>query len=260
LVVGVLANARHLPAGRSRAGDHHLNFHDYRDNLVDVMPSIIDFERAWKLAEPVRPASPLWALVGVGGDELTAYGIDLAEAGAFVIGGPSKTGRSTALLNMARSLLAGGASVVALCPRPSPLTALDVPVLRGPLVGAEVTAALAGHTCPLAVIIDDAEAMARTEADDAVKDYLRTSGPGRVALIVAGQIEDLKMELRGTIVEARKAKTGLLLSPPSTLDGDLLGLRLPRNLVGRMPPGRGLLARNGESVTIQVPLATEVVP
>jgi len=35
LVVGVLANARHLPAGRSRAGDHHLNFHDYRDNLAD---------------------------------------------------------------------------------------------------------------------------------------------------------------------------------------------------------------------------------
>jgi hypothetical protein len=26
-------NARHLPAGRSRAGDRHLNFHDYQDNL-----------------------------------------------------------------------------------------------------------------------------------------------------------------------------------------------------------------------------------
>jgi hypothetical protein len=28
-----LAVARHLPAGRHRAGDRHLNFHDYWDNL-----------------------------------------------------------------------------------------------------------------------------------------------------------------------------------------------------------------------------------
>jgi hypothetical protein len=28
-----LAVARHLPAGRHRAGDRHLKFHDYRDNL-----------------------------------------------------------------------------------------------------------------------------------------------------------------------------------------------------------------------------------
>jgi len=27
-------NARHLPDGRSRAGDRHLKFHDARDNLV----------------------------------------------------------------------------------------------------------------------------------------------------------------------------------------------------------------------------------
>ena len=28
-----MASARHLPAGRHRAGDRHLKFHDYRDNL-----------------------------------------------------------------------------------------------------------------------------------------------------------------------------------------------------------------------------------
>ena len=220
---------------------------------VDVMPTAIRFDQAWKLAETVRPASPLWAMVGVGGDELTAYGVDLAQVGAFVIGGPSKSGRSTALLTMARSLLAGGAQVVALCPRPSPLTSLDVAVLRGSPEGAEVTAALTAHVGPLAVIIDDAESLARTETDDALRDFLRSSGAGQVAVIVAGQIEELKLELRGTIVESRKAKTGLLLSPPSTLDGDLLGVRLPRSLVGRMPPGRGLLVSDGDVLAIQVP-------
>ncbi len=75
-----------------------------------------------------------------------------------------------------------------------------------------------------------------------------------MAVVVAGQLEDMKTELRGAIVEARKAKAGLLLSPPSTLDGDLVGLRLARNLVGRMPPGRGILALHGDATVVQVPL------
>ena len=30
-----MADARHLPHGRSRAGDRHLNFYETRDNLRD---------------------------------------------------------------------------------------------------------------------------------------------------------------------------------------------------------------------------------
>lgn len=213
------------------------------------------------LAEPGRAGSPLWALVGVGGDELTAYGVDLAaEGGGFVIGGGSRTGRSTALLTMARSLLARGTSVVALCPRPSPLQELDgtpgvTRVFSGAPDADEVSVALTSVVGPLAIVIDDAEALARTPADDAVKEFLRASGPGwQVAVVAAGQLEEMKSELRGTIVEARKAKAGLLLSPSSTLDGDLVSMRLPRNLVGRMPPGRGLLALHGETMLVQVPL------
>jgi DNA segregation ATPase FtsK/SpoIIIE, S-DNA-T family len=73
-------------------------------------------------------------------------------------------------------------------------------------------------------------------------------------LVVAGSLEELKTEMRGVIAEAKKAKAGLLLSPPSTLDGDVVGVRLTKNLVGRTPPGRGLLARHGEVEVIQVPL------
>ena len=35
LVLCVLADARHLPHGRSRAGDRHLKFYETRDNLPD---------------------------------------------------------------------------------------------------------------------------------------------------------------------------------------------------------------------------------
>ncbi len=227
---------------------------------VDVLPSTIGFDRAWSLAEQVRPASPLWALVGVGGDELTAYGIDLAaEGGGFVIGGPSKTGRSTALLTVTRSLLASGAHVVVLCPRPSPLQRLGdadgvLRVFAGTPGPDAVSAVLTGHDGPLAVVIDDAETLSRTPADDAIRAFLRTADRSRAAVVVAGQLEDMKTELRGAVVEAKKAKTGLLLSPPSTLDGDLVGLRLPRNLIGRMPAGRGVFALHGDAVVVQVPL------
>jgi S-DNA-T family DNA segregation ATPase FtsK/SpoIIIE len=64
----------------------------------------------------------------------------------------------------------------------------------------------------------------------------------------------MKNELRGAVVEAKKAKAGLLLSPPSTLDGELVSLRLPRNPVGRTPPGRGILALHGQPSVVQVPL------
>ncbi len=224
---------------------------------VDVMPSSIEFEEASKLAEPVRPKSPLWAMVGVGGDDLTTFGVDLAVSGAFVIGGPSRTGRSTALLCMARSLLAGGTTLIVLCPRPSPLQTLHgrpgVTVFSGAQAPGSVAADLGQIAGPLAVLVDDAEALARSETDEELKAYLRSAPPGQVAAVVAGQLEDMKMELRGVIGEAKKAKTGLLLSPPSTLDGDLVGLRLSRNQVGRMPPGRGLLALHGEAVVVQVP-------
>jgi hypothetical protein len=47
----------------------------------------------------------------------------------------------------------------------------------------------------------------------------------------------------------------LLLSPASSFDGDLAGVRLAASLVGRQPPGRGYLLRGGECLLVQVPLA-----
>ena len=41
LAVGVLADARHLPHGRSRAGDRHLKFYETRDNLPGLLGTAI---------------------------------------------------------------------------------------------------------------------------------------------------------------------------------------------------------------------------
>ncbi|MFD0655679.1 hypothetical protein [Thermocatellispora tengchongensis] len=56
-----------------------------------------------------EPPSPLWALLGAGGDALGPLGVDLIAHGpGAVVAGPSRSGRSSALLTAARSLLAAG--------------------------------------------------------------------------------------------------------------------------------------------------------
>jgi len=250
--IGAEAAARWPLAGRPN-----------RPFRVDVLPAAVPFSQAWALADP-RPSSPLWALVGVGGDELTAFGVDLGSSTpGFVIAGPAKSGRSTALLSMAKSLTSSGATLVAFCPRPSPLASLAgskgvLEVFQGRPTAGDVTAAIDGQDGPLVVVVDDAEAFARSEADDALKEILRSRSGGagaQIALVVAGQVEEMKSEIRGVIVEARKSKAGLLLSPSSSFDGELVGIRLARNLTGRMPAGRGVLAVQGETTVVQVPVA-----
>jgi S-DNA-T family DNA segregation ATPase FtsK/SpoIIIE len=148
---------------------------------------------------------------------------------------------------------------LAICPRPSPLEALAgrdglVGLLRGRPEAEDVAGALEKAAGPLAVLIDDAEGFARSEADETVREWLRGAAPGQAAVVVAGSLDELKSEVRGVVAEAKKAKAGLLLSPPSTLDGDVVGVRLTKNVVGRNPPGRGLFALHGDVEVVQVPL------
>src|SRR6185436_17047704 len=78
---------------------------------VDLLPARISFDEAWRLRPP--RTDPLWALAGIGGDELTALGPDLtAGTPGFIIAGPGRSGRSTILLSMTRSLLSGGTQVI----------------------------------------------------------------------------------------------------------------------------------------------------
>lgn len=227
---------------------------------VKRLPSLITLEETAALARAdARP--PLWTLVGLGGDNLDPIGVDLAEGGGgFVVAGPNRSGRSTALAAMARGLITSGARLIVVCPRSSPpLERLEghpgvAAVLRGEPRSDALTACLAevGED-PLAVVVDDAEALVRTDAEDALVAFLRDRPTS--ALVIGGLCDDLKSPIKGIAVQARQAKTGLLLSPQSTFDGELLNVRLARNQIGRQNPGRGLLVVRGETVVVQVPVS-----
>ncbi|MFG1809008.1 FtsK/SpoIIIE domain-containing protein [Streptomyces sp. NPDC049040] len=228
-----------------------------RPMRVDPLPPRITVSEAMALEPDFAPPSPLWALLGVGGDELQPLGVDLRESGpGFVIAGPQKSGRSTTLIAAARSITGNGVPVVLVTPRRSPLRDLaGEPGVLG-MLGAdagqddlkELTAKAAGG--PYVVVVDDGELIYDTPLDAALEGVVKSGLDGDHALIAAGSADQMGSQYRGFLVEARRSRNGLLLAPQGATEGDLFNVRLPRD-VGGGPTGRGLLVRGGELVQIQ---------
>lgn len=256
---------------------------------VDALPMRIMAEQALELTPSFAPPSALWALLGAGGDTLAPMGIDLlAQGPAAVVAGPPRSGRSSCLLTAAKSLLQRGTSVLVVTPRRSPLRDMAgapgvLAVLDGnarsvaddAATGAVTGGATDGETAAFSglpgaydprtlllgreqyvVIVDDAELISPESALGlALEEILRTARDGEHGLLIAGTTGDLTTAYRGFAAEARKARTGLLLSVQSPADGDLFSVRLPRGAVGG-PQGRGLLVISGTATPIQAAVPT----
>jgi S-DNA-T family DNA segregation ATPase FtsK/SpoIIIE len=252
--IGDAATARDADVPRSR-----------RPFRVDVLPSRISFADAWAMRDPLTSASPLWAVVGVGGDELTAFGPDLSEGvPAFVIGGPAKSGRSTMLLNFARSYLAQGVRLVVAAPRPSPLRELEgqegvLYVFTGRDIDEdefEEAIKPASAEEPIVVLVDDAEVLDDCDAEDVFKRILQSGSEDGLAVVIAGDEEEICDGFSGWQVDAKKARRGILLSPQDTSAGELIGIRTTRSMVGGpITPGKGMLhLGSGEHITVTTPM------
>ncbi|ANB07849.1 cell division protein FtsK [Streptomyces ambofaciens] len=231
-----------------------------RPMRVDALPSHITASEALALDPDFTPPSALWALIGVGGDELHPIGVDLEESGpGFVIAGPPKSGRSTTLMAATESLLRAGTSVVLVAPRRSPLRDLEG---RDGILGLlnadsresdldELVSQASGG--PYVVIVDDAELLYDTSLDEALETVVRKGADGGIGLIAAGSTDSLSGQYRGFAVEARKSRNGMLLTPQSPSEGELFGIRLPAN-AGGGPAGSGLFVTGGSFMPIQAVL------
>lgn len=228
---------------------------------VDVLPSRITFAEAWRL-RPAAGTGPLWGLVGVGGDELTALGPDLGDGvPAFIVAGPPKSGRSTILAAMARSFLAAGTPVILAAPRPSPLRALAGAdgVLRlyegDNLDEEEFAAALAEAGGRCAVLIDDAEMLRDCDASVELGKIVSFGGDCGRALVLAGDADSICAGFSGWQVDAKRARRGCLTGPRTLPEGDLVGVRLTHGVLSQPArQGRCLLnAGDGNLVAVTVP-------
>lgn len=238
-----------------RAGEIPRHLRPFR---VDALPSTITVEEALATSDEQPPSDAV--LFGVGGDTLGLRYFRAEEHGpGIIVAGPPKTGRSTALLTMGRWLLGRDYSAILLTPRRSPLRDLaDLPGVRGAFTGEstpdELKAAISSCPGRFVLLVDDLELLGNdSELAEWLTDYVAELRDSGNLVIAAGSVEDLDSMYRGPVVAMKKTRTGLLLRPTATGQGDLLGVRLPRSLAtGSGPAGRGLMVVGGTWELIQV--------
>ncbi|WP_405591333.1 FtsK/SpoIIIE domain-containing protein [Streptomyces sp. NBC_01190] len=232
---------------------------------IESLPTAISFKDAYARTG-AGERLPLRGLVGLGGDDVSPVWADFSGiASTYVIAGPPGSGRSTALASLAVSLLRGRTGVVALTPRESPLRALHGRAGAAVITSLspteqDLTAALEQvGGGPAVILVDDADLLAMTPADTMLRD-IATSGRDRsLGLVCAGPAEALVSPLSSWLGQVRRSRKGLLLSPQSIGEGDILGLRLPHNVIRvNRVPGRGYTTdASGSLLTVLVP---ETVP
>ena len=226
---------------------------------VDPLPAVVTTAELGAASDATPPASgSACVTLGVGGDELAPVTIDLLEFGpGFLIAGPPRSGRSTALATVAVGLRAAGWRVVAVTPRDSVLRDYAHETFDAMQFG--VDAAFDRGLGRLAVLVDDAEIVAESPAAVVLDRLMRTARDSGHLVVIAGTTEELSVGFRGFVVDVRRARTGLLLAPRGPLDGEVLGVRLPRKTGEAVPVGRGQLIVRGVATQLQVALPTPVV-
>ena len=252
----VAALQRLATASRDAAGSIPVPLRPAR---VDELPATLRWADA--LAMRDGPAAPHELLVGVGGDTLEVRHHDVDTDGpGYLVVGPQRSGRSTALLATLSDALSAGWLVTVVAPRRSPLRDLaGAPGVRAVLTADstpdELRAALDTRGRRL-LVIDDFEVLGGEHALSQVADeYLKQIRDTGDALAVACGIDEVNGMYRGVTATIRKARSGLLLSPRTSADGDVLGARLPRSVGAAVPVGRGIRVRAGAWEWVQVPAA-----
>jgi S-DNA-T family DNA segregation ATPase FtsK/SpoIIIE len=226
---------------------------------IDFLPSAISIPTAMELPEALDiHATSMSVLVGVGGDELSRYHHDFSAGPGLLIAGLHRTGRSSALGVAAISLHRGNVPTLLISSKPTPASTiaarLGVPRLASTdQTAADALSAWVVKQPQCVLLIDDAHTVLGTALDDVLVHLVRQQPPGQLGIVVTTTIEELTTQLRGIAAEARRSKQAVLLSPTSSLDGNAVGVPIPRTMLGRTTPGRGMLLIDDEWVPIQIP-------
>jgi S-DNA-T family DNA segregation ATPase FtsK/SpoIIIE len=100
------------------------------------------------------------------------------------------------------------------------------------------------------VAIDDADALTDLPLATRLVPLLSRWRDGGAVVIAAAGIEEAAGAFRGLVPELRKSKCGLLLQPQQVTQGDLLGTRLQRSMVGAPAPLRGVAVQQGVATVV----------
>ncbi len=206
---------------------------------IEVLPA-----RAWLGDLPALDVSaPAWTIpVGVRGDDLGPGLLALHAGDHALVAGPARSGRTSLLTTLAASAVAAGVEVVACCPRGGALArAAGVEV-----VDADRLPTVLATPGPRLVLVDDAETIETPGIEHALADPAAD-----VRLVAAARSDVVRGSYGHWLRTVARSRTGVLLGPDLDLDGDLLGVRLPRRPLAPPAVGRGFLVVDGACVQVQ---------
>ena len=220
---------------------------------IGVLPSHVLLDELGAVAQLEREP---WSIpVGLRESDLTAATVTLYEGEHVTIAGPARSGKSTTLWTIAESVKRGNPvpQVFAAGGRRSPLR--DCPAVDrfagspGEANALIAQVRIAGAREQVVVLIDDANSF--DDLDGAIGGLLAAALPHVHVVSAAGN--DVLRGLYGHWTQTvRRSKVGVLLRPNIDLDGDLLGVTLPRRSPVPLTVGRGYLVQNGEYDIVQV--------
>ena len=227
-------------------------------------PAIRPLPAEISVSELPPPSQPLEAPLGLADSDLTSRAASLADA-HFLVVGPYRSGRTTTLRRIAEALRAGDPTLD-LCLLAARRSALvDLPIWTSTARGieecdraaAELAArverrTLDGDNPPLVIVVDDGDELADTPGGRALETIVRRGRDLNARIVAAGERQAVHRAFSGWLREIRKDESGILLNPDLDVDGDILGVRLPRRSNLSFPPGRGFLIKRGVAELTQV--------
>ena len=216
---------------------------------VDVLPErvhLADVQSACGFDDGV------WSVtVAVGDSDLLPYGFELGEGDALLVAGPSRSGRSTVLTNIATVVRAHAPTVriTAVAMRRSPLQSSVVDCLVTTNVELEVALdELGGARDAQLVLIDDAEIV--DDPGGRLARLLSERCP-HLRVVVAGRSDALRSAYGHWTSVVRRSRVGAVLRPHVDIDGELWQTTLPRRGPASFPVGRGYMLKDGGFELVQ---------
>jgi S-DNA-T family DNA segregation ATPase FtsK/SpoIIIE len=225
---------------------------------VEVLPEMVA-----RAGLPVSGAGRS-VVLGLDGATMAPAVARLGDVPTFLVCGPDRSGRSTALLTLAAGLVAADPSLDSylLAPRRSPL--LGQPWWKEAARGPDACAALAqkladelrsrepGDDRAILVVVDDGDELTEGRVATNLEAAIKRGRDAGLIFLTSAQTHAVHRAFANWLTETKKAKHGFVLAPDVEVDGDIFGARLPRRSVRAFPPGRGYLILRGAVTLVQV--------
>ncbi len=221
---------------------------------VDPLPSYVSLTEALTL--PPGDSGPAdGPVVAVGGDVLSRYTLDWPGAGGFLVAGPRRSGRSTALAGIVHQLasltrtpllvVSTRESVLTEVARSHGIAVVDSPLLTPP----ELDALLPADGATTTIVVDDAD-----QYKNAPIEHALTGVKHRAVFLVAADSDALSTLFGGPVVEAKRSRQALVLRPESTIMGtQTIGSPIPKFMLGRGTPGSAVVTTPTGWLAARVP-------